>query len=421
MAKKITILSLLISLIVSADIYSQESASLDTVPLQVSFVYPIGSNGTNTNAISNFSVNLLQGTNGGVDGAEFGGFLNIDKHFVKGAQFAGFMNINGGWLYGAQFAGFMNINGQKAEGLQASGFMNINDDVLNGVQGSGFLNINSKKLTGIQGSGFMNIAGAVHGIQGSGFMNIASDSSKVIQASGFGNFVNGSCYGIQGSSFINVVTEDIVGVQGSGFLNIARDVKGFQGSSFLNIAEKVEGVQLSGFLNVCDSINGVPFGIISVVKENGYRKLEFWGAESFYFNAAYKMGVKEFYNIFTFGSQPTRRGFRYGMGYGIGSELDIHESSYVNFDLTATHINESEDVWTDDLNLLNQLRVMFGFRSNEHMSFYFGPTYNVLVSSYAGPNDRIGSDIAPWNMFRTVRRNHSVEMWVGFNAGIKLF
>ena len=63
-------------------------------PFQVTFVTPIGTNGVSSPEILNeFSFNMLVGVNGGVDGFELGGLINIDNGPVSGAQISGFGNI----------------------------------------------------------------------------------------------------------------------------------------------------------------------------------------------------------------------------------------------------------------------------------------------------------------------------------------
>ncbi len=73
---------------------------------------PYSTNGRdNENIINDVSLNLFTGRSGGVNAFEAGGFLNIDKYFVKGVQLAGFGNIVGDNVSGIQLAGFGNIVG----------------------------------------------------------------------------------------------------------------------------------------------------------------------------------------------------------------------------------------------------------------------------------------------------------------------
>ena len=85
-------------------------SKLDSVPVQVTFIYPLGTNGARSPYKTNrFSFNLLAGYNGSVNGFEVGGFANILKKDIKGFQIAGFSNIVGGKTTGFQGAGFANI------------------------------------------------------------------------------------------------------------------------------------------------------------------------------------------------------------------------------------------------------------------------------------------------------------------------
>ena len=61
-----------------------------------------------------FAINLLVGYNKGVEFAEFGSVLNIDKGKVHYAQFAGVGNIVSDTVSGGQFAGVYNINAKHS-------------------------------------------------------------------------------------------------------------------------------------------------------------------------------------------------------------------------------------------------------------------------------------------------------------------
>lgn len=340
-------------------------------PVQLTLFYPVGTNGINTNIIINVSVNLFFGINGGVQGLEVGGFANIDRRDVTGLQAAGFVNGAGGSVLGLQAAGFANFAGGDSKAGQVAGFMNINGTSSEGVQAAGFANINGGPATGLQAAGFANIAtGNVIGLQAAGFMNI------------------------------------------TGF-----DAKGAQIAGFLNVAQRVRGVQI-GFINICDSIDGVPIGFLNIVQQ-GYRRLEIYTTESFYFNLGFKMGVKHLYTTYTIGMQPFHGYFRYGLGIGLGSEIDLSEHGFVNIDAIATHVNENE-WWTEALNLQNQLRLIVGYRPATNMAVYAGPSLNVMVSRYVRPgSQRMGSGLAPWTVYDRTVNGTNVQIWPGVTAGFK--
>ena len=56
-----------------------------TTPMQVSFIYPLGTNGIESVNISyKVSLNIFAGVNGGVDVVKLAGFSNVNKGDVKG-------------------------------------------------------------------------------------------------------------------------------------------------------------------------------------------------------------------------------------------------------------------------------------------------------------------------------------------------
>lgn len=161
---------------------------------QVSFVYPLGTLGDNSTNYSNkFSLNILGGVNGGVDGAELGGLFNIDSGDVLGFQAAGVFNLNSESLSGFQAAGVFNMNRSNSNGFQAAGVANINSDNTEGVVISGVANILSETTSGCAIAGAINYAESLDGVQ-VGTVNIA---------------------------------QNITGVQ-VGIINISKDIKGVQ-------------------------------------------------------------------------------------------------------------------------------------------------------------------------------------------------
>ncbi|UCH14456.1 MAG: hypothetical protein JSV22_00470 [Bacteroidales bacterium] len=359
----------------------EDKVEADIRPFQLTFITPLGTNGTlSPRIINKFSLNILAGYNGGVDGLELGGFLNLTDDYVKGFQVAGFGNISGGNTEAAQLAGFMNINGGEVKGLQ----------------GSGFINIAGGRAEAVQIGGFTNLSGPMKGIQASGFGNIAEETNG-LQAAGFGN-----------------IAEQSEGVQASGFINITGDIKGAQIAGFLNVAEKVKGVQIGGFLNVCDTIDGIPIAPISVVKKGGYRRFEFWGNETFFMNTSFKIGIRPFYTIFTLGFKPGASDYNTGIGFGIGTniELDLNKS----LDLEAHSYIINRYFWENwDYNHLNQLRISFNYQIAEHFSIFAGPTFNILISDITIDAD----EIAPSWAFNIADRKDSIRGWFGFNAGMR--
>jgi len=241
-----------------------ESSQTSLRPVQLTFVYPLGTNGVESGKITNnFSFNIFAGHNGGLNGAEIGGFSNTLKHTMTGFQLAGFSNVVLGEVSGCQISGFSNFGKQNVKGCQIAGFSNVTGDSSKVSQFSGFSNV---------------INGSNTGIQISGFSNVTSDDYEGAQISGFSNVSRGNHRGCQIAGFSNVVTGNLEGLQLSGFVNVAG---------------KLNGAQI-GFINVCDSVeSGIPFGFISIVNK-GYKALDLHYDESHFFNIGVHTGVGQF-------------------------------------------------------------------------------------------------------------------------------
>ncbi len=372
-----------LSIMVNNNVFSQENVDQPQKerPFQITFVTPIGTNGTMAPGIINgVSLNVLIGVNGGVEQFELGGLINIDNGSVTGAQISGFGNIVTGPVNGFQLGGFTNINGGYTKGFQAAGFINIVDDNAEDFQAAGFGNI-TKNFKGLQLSGFGNFAEKMNGFQGGGFMNISTNMD---------------------------------GTQVAGFMNVAENVDGFQASGFLNVAKKVKGVQIAGFLNICDSIDGIPIAPISIVRKGGYRKFEFWGNETFYMNTSFRIGVPKFYTIFTIGYRPGFSDFNWGLGFGAGTSFAIAQNHSIDLEAHTYHINSN--FWRRwEYNQLNQLKLNFNYQITEHFSIAAGPTFNVLISE----NESFADRISPVWAFSIYERRNTIKGWFGFNFGFR--
>lgn len=417
----------LIGLYISAlGVYAQDTAATkadaDTMqvrPFQISFVPPMSTNGLESpNIVNRVSVNIFAGYNGGTNGAEFSGFVAVDKKDVTGGQFSGFGNIVGGNTKGVQAGGFFNITRGSFEGAQLAGFHNYASDTLKGMQAAGFNNV---------------LKGSMQGTQLAGFANVATKKSVGFQGAGFVNTVRGNLTGTQAAGFCNVATDTIIGGQAAGYVNYAKQVRGPQVSGFVNVASGgVDGVQISGFvnyatsvkgiqigfLNLADTVDGVSIGFLSLVRK-GYHKFELKTSETLHLMGNFKTGTHRFYNIFSAGVNFGSR-LRWAYGYGAGTYVPFSEKLGLNVDVTAYHINE-EEAWTDELNLLNRLDADMVFRFGKNFELAVGPSMNVLVSHYFdNENNQLGSDIAPYSFYnRTTNGGTNIKMWVGGNLAVR--
>jgi len=399
-----TILMLVFILFGTNNINAQKKTEDGYQPVifQATFFHPLGTNGKDINVINYSSLNLIYGKAAALNGFEISGIVSSITDYGVGVQIAGIGNGVGNYFKGLQIAGFGNAVGNRFEGVQISGFGSIAGSSVRGLQIAGFGSIAGESVQGSQISGFGSIAGGnMNGFQLGGLGNIAGGDMRGFQLAGFGNISGGSGDG----------------AQIAGFMNINSYFSGFQLAT-INMNDSARGFQL-GVVNIATSYKGIPFGVVSWVKD-GYRKIDVWGNESFYMNAAFKTGVREFYNILAIGYRPGTGYSRFGLGWGIGSEISLGKGAFMNIEATATQVGENE-IWTNKLNLLNQLKLNFGGMVAPKLGIYGGPSFNVMVSEYKNPDGSIGSGIVPsWDFYNKTIGKTNVAMWVGFNVGLRI-
>ncbi len=360
--------------IVAAFANPQDSAK-QIQPVQLTFLYPLGTNGIESQEkINQFSINVLGGLSGGTCGFEAGGLFNVDLGNVYGAQFAGLGNLVDGSYHGAQFSGLANVNTGMNQGVFFAGISNIH---------------------------LKNSSGA----QFAGITNVATSNVK----------------GAQFAGIINLVTESSQGFQLAGISNISRKYHaGAQVAGILNYTKRLDGFQL-GLINVSDTVeNGTPLGFISYVR-HGYHHVELEGNELFFANLSIKIGVPHLYNIFSIGYRQNEDKPYWGVTYGLGTYVPLRNKFSMNFDLTATHINEGE-TWTDVLNMVNRLKWNVGYRIHQHVELYGGISFNVALSQLKDEEGRTtGSALVPsYTFYHETIRKTNVKMYPGFSLGIRI-
>ncbi|MDA3958288.1 hypothetical protein [Oceanispirochaeta sp.] len=164
---------------------------------QVTFFYPMGTNGTESMEYTNsFSLNMVYGMNGGVDAFELGGVGNFNTHDVSGMQIAGVSNINMEETRGFQFAGVSNTNFGDSTGLIWSGTLNSVFGDSKGVLVS-TINVTTGEMRGLQ-VGTLNYAARSKGIQ-LGVINVAAEGSDSLPI-GLISIIKGGYYAIEASA-----------------------------------------------------------------------------------------------------------------------------------------------------------------------------------------------------------------------------
>ena len=364
---------------------------------QISILPRVGTNASKSeDIINNVSVNLFWGSNGGVDGLEVGGIFNSIQQDMKGVQVAGVGNHVNENVVGTQVGGIFNVARGKAEGVQASGIFNYAKKAT-AIQAAGIFNIADDCFSGLQVAPIMNSAGPGMGVQVSGLMNINHGGIKT---------------------------------QVSGLMNIAGDVDYAQISPIMNIAKKVKGFQF-GLINVADTVSGVPIGLLNLVRK-GYNRVEIFAGESLVANAGLKLGARSFYNIFQIGArwdneittdlngnENKENVLTWGFGYGFGTAFKLNKKSLLNIELVGMHINEREE-WTDELNLLGQLRFLVDMRLGRRTSIFVGPTGNIMLSNrFDADSNTYGSNIMSYSLYDETIDGTNTKMWIGFNGGFR--
>ncbi|MFV0290605.1 MAG: RNA polymerase sigma factor [Mangrovibacterium sp.] len=153
---------------------------------QVSFMYPIGSAGTQSPETAfDFSFNILSGITHSSNGFELAGLSNMNKGHMKGFQLAGLVNQTSGHTNGMQIAGIYNYSGEYLNGMQLAGMFNYTNSDVNGMQLSGIMNYNGENLKGMQ-LALVNYTRSNRGFQ-LGLINIADSIGEKNAALGLIN------------------------------------------------------------------------------------------------------------------------------------------------------------------------------------------------------------------------------------------
>ena len=372
---------------------------------QVSLVPIVGTNYKSGSIIeNNVSLNVIAGYNGGVNGIEIGGFLNIISRDVLGFQISGAANVVAGKTSGMQVAGVLNKTNKKISGFQVAGVMNWGGDSLGGVQLSGVTNF---------------ISGKVKGVQLSGVNNFSTKKVSGLQISGINNFGNENVDGAQIGGIVNGVNRNLNGVQIAGIVNTVRsDMRGLQVSLF-NQARTNKGLQV-GLINVSDSSNGAAIGLLNLVK-NGYKALELSANEVFFLNLGFKSGADHFYTIYSLGLGSTTRSIQ-GVGFGFGSKVELPKRFSMSVNATTNYIFEQPYKRGEDLllNLNNRFSVTAEYSILKHFAVFAGPAYNIHLSQLYDENSgQFTTDIAKNPFYTRVKNGTQIQMWIGGEVGLR--
>lgn len=436
---KKTILILVMILAGNLMLPAQKTDSNRIRPIQTTFIYPLGTNGVDAHHFTNrMSFNVLAGFNGGVKGFEMAGIYNMVTGNMQGCQLAGIGNTVLGNCTGAQLGGIANISRMQMDGLQMAGITNyakesdaavqiagINNmlrDTLSGVQLAGIGNYSNGIRYGLQTSGIANVSrNSVAGTQIAGISNLSGGNTTGMQMAGIANTSNGTTFGTQISGISNVSTKDMTGMQMAGISNVTSGkIQGVQIGGISNVAQILSGFQM-GLINYADSLeNGIPLGFLSIVRKNGYQKLEISASESLLGQIKVKTGVQRLYNIFAAGLNKSNAHNIWAFGYGVGTLVPFNDKFSMNADLVSYHVNDNR-AWTNYLNSMNKLSLQTNYQINKHISVFAGVSANVFVSDLE-TWEGVERDHTPVPaVFSTIETHNTlIRFYPGIHAGIRL-
>jgi hypothetical protein len=365
MKKKMILSIVLVMLFFSGGLFAKNP--LRTRPFQVTFAYPLGTNGFSALNYSNvMSFNLVYGLNGGVDGFELGSVFNYVHYDMNGIQIGGVANITRRNTNGVFISGATNINLGATNGVGISGGVNITGGHADGLFISGGTNIHLKTLDGVAITGGANI-----GLGDAEGFTIAP---------------------------VNLFMKNYFGVQ----------------VGVVNIVGGLDGLQVGVVNLVGEDNDALPIGIVSIVKD-GYYELEFTSNELSFLNISYKMGVKRFYNTYNVGYSKHSGSdiFRYGIGIGTNRPVGYKQS--VSFELSTDQIIRDWD-WSGGVNLNNRLSMDYRLRLGRKFALVGGVNLNAYVT-----NEMIGGAFGNFDIPNTIYESDWVTsklfIWIGWKLG----
>jgi len=436
---------------------------------RLTLVNPISTNGLKAPSYTaRYSINVLGGYHGGLDGFEIGGLFNYNERYSNGVQIAGLVNATQGSMSGINVAGLVNFANNDMSGIQAAGIGNFTNSDLAGIQVAGLVNNSLGSISGIQVAGIANISNEyLEGLQFSSILNFAHNDLSGLQVSSGINIAQGDVEGLQISGLLSYAGRDISGLQISGFatvsrgnseglimstalnygnrnasgllltggLNVSRNLDGLMISGIGNTSKNMTGVQLSGIFNLANraegmqiapfnfarEFNGLPIGLISLYG-NGRKNIDLRYTDGGFAEYTFTTGTYRVYNMAILGYNTAldRDVFRVGIGAGLERNIvDVYPrldfpSVFINQELSLVH--NFEDKWDRKTNMILSYRFLVGKRFGSGVSIYGGPSFNTQITRVAAANDYTW-----YSLWSPEWKGRQYRFWVGFTAGIRLF
>ena len=211
-----------------------------------------------------------------------------------------------------------------------------------------------------------------------------------------------------------------VDTQIGGAVSVARRVRGVQIAGAVNVADRVDGVQV-GVVNVAGGGDGVSLGLINVVK-GGRTELEATVDQQAIGNLVFRHGSRRWHNVYGVGGHLDQPGvdrqvtdddvWMYGLGMGPSWQRG---GATIDLEAMAWHVIYGGDFDPPELNLLNQLRVVVGFRVGP-VGLVGGAALNAYVTTDPA-RDRLDAKPTMAEPYRTGTR---VQIWPTAFVGVRL-
>ena len=358
---------------------------------QVTFVYPLGTDGRNSSDNEYItSFNIIGGRTGKITGFELASIFNMNKYSSRGVQISGVINRTGipnnnELSRNVQIAGISNHT-QNGISTQIGGVINTADKAHAQISGI----INKSKKSDIQVAGVANFTDTSK-VQVAGIINATKTNSKV-----------------QAAGVINMI--DTVNTQVSGIANKANS--SFCQISTVNITRK-GGFQL-GVVNMRDTVDGISIGVINIIKKGGLMEWEASGSEAIQAAISFRSGSQKIYSIISAGYNFSDKFL--AIGFGLGTEITL--KNRWRFNIEGIHYNlydKEKNFERDESNYagLIQIRPTVNYKFAEHLKVFAGPTLNLSVT------EKDFRFKTPYSIWSTTEGNTKLDTWVGFTAGIR--
>jgi uncharacterized protein YjbI with pentapeptide repeats len=424
-------------------------STLSYTKWRVTFLNSLGTNGNNSQEYTaQYSINLVGGIHGGLDGREFGLLYNVETNYVHGFQIAGLGNVSLGEMSGLNIAGLSNYSQGPMKGLQLSGLANISETSMEGLQLSAGLNVSAGELSGMHIAGIANLSqDDLAGLNLAGGFNVTNEDIEGLNLAGIANISNDDIEGLTIAGIANVSAEDQSGLIMSSVANVSGDfMEGLILTGGINAAKKIEGLSVSGvatlsndltgltispvniqktitglhvgFVNVAEEIDGVSIGLVSWYG-NGRKNVDIRYSDSGFLDMGFTTGTHRLYNQISVGFVPQESNvFKLGGSIGLVFDMRDRFSGISKDNWTVTHelslYQYMEDKWHRQNTKQFTYRYLISSMPNNQFSIYAGPSLNILKEGSV-------DDLAWYSVWSPSIKSANYQVWVGFNIGMRLF